>query len=132
MAKILIVEDERSVRQALLFELMDEGYDVHCASGFEEAASAMRAFRYDVVISDIFLDDGNGMQLMELTKRISKPTPFIVISAYPDSDLALRIKDIVKDRFFEKPFHTNALMEKVGELLENPLLGNHSVPQAAY
>jgi len=132
MAKILVVEDERSVRQALLFELIDEGHDVHSASGFEEAASAMRAFRYDVVVSDIFLDDGNGVQLMELARKMNKPTPFIVISAYPDSELAQQVKMLLKDRFLEKPFHSRTLMKKVGEVLQNSLLGSQTAAQTAF
>ena len=131
MAKILVVEDERSVRQALMFELMDEGYIVHCTSGFEEAASAIRAFRYDVIISDIFLDDGNGVQLMELARKMSKPTPFIVISAFTESDLARQVKTILKDRFFEKPFHSYSLLKKVGEVLQNSLLDNKGLLQEA-
>jgi DNA-binding NtrC family response regulator len=131
MAKILVVEDERSVRQALMFEFMDEGHDVHCASGFEEAASAIRAFRYDVIISDIFLDDGNGVQLMELARKMNRLTPFIVISAFTESDLARQVKAILKDRFFEKPFHSYTLMKKVGEVLQNSLLDNNRVLQEA-
>ena len=131
MAKILVVEDERSVRQALMFELMDEGYIVHGTSGFEEAASAIRAFRYDIIISDIFLDDGNGVQLMELARKMSKPTPFIVISAYTESDLARQVKTILKDRFFEKPFHSYSLLKKVGEVLQNSLLDNKGLLQEA-
>ncbi len=118
MALILVVEDERSVRQALRFELMDDGHEVHGASGYQEAVSALKAFTYDLVISDIFLDDGNGIQLMEMARKMNKSTPFIVISAFPDSDLALKVKEILSDRFFTKPFFANALKEKAYELID--------------
>ncbi len=121
MALILVVEDERSIRQAIYFELVDEGYDVHCASGYREAESALRAFDYDLIISDIFLDDGNGVQLMELARKMNKQTPFIVISAFPDSDLALQVKQALDDRFFEKPFFAEALKEKACEILKDSL-----------
>jgi DNA-binding NtrC family response regulator len=121
MALILVVEDERSVRQALRFELMDDGHEVHGASGYQEAVSAMKAFTYDLIISDIFLDDGNGMQLMQMARKMNKNTPFIVISAYPDSDLALQVKDILEDRFFTKPFYANALKKKAYELIDYKL-----------
>jgi DNA-binding NtrC family response regulator len=84
------------------------------------------------VVSDIFLDDGNGVQLMELARKMNKPTPFIVISAYPDSELAQQVKTLLKDRFLEKPFHSRMLMKKVGEVLENSLLGSHTLPQTAF
>ena len=117
MALILVVEDERSIRQALSFELLDEGYTVHCASGIQEAVSALKAFQYDLIISDIFMDDGQGTQLMDLARKLNKKIPFIIISAYPDSDLAVRVKEILKDRFFVKPFYAAALTAKAGEIL---------------
>jgi DNA-binding response OmpR family regulator len=121
MASILVVEDERSIRQALYFELLDEGYTVHCASGIGEAVSALKAFQYDLIISDIFMDDGQGTQLMDLARKMNKQIPFIIISAYPDSDLAVRVKTILKDRFFVKPFFAAALTAKAGEILKTKL-----------
>lgn len=132
MALILVVEDERSIRQAIYFELIDEGYDVHCASGYWEAESALRAFDYDLIISDIFLDDGNGVQLMDLVRKMNKKIPFIVISAFPDSDLALQVKQALNDRFFEKPFFAEALKEKAGEILKDSLGDPDSLGQTAF
>ena len=122
MALVLVVEDERSIRQAICFELLDDGCDVHSASNFQEAVTYLRAFQYDLIISDIFLNDGTGMQLMNLAKKMSKNIPFIVISAFPESDLAIRLKKALKDRFFEKPFSAGALKTKAYEILENSLL----------
>jgi DNA-binding NtrC family response regulator len=117
MAKILIVEDERSIRQALRFELEDLGYEVGDASDYNEAVSAMRAFDFDLVISDIYLNNGDGVQLIRKAYRDKKDIPFIVITAFPTSDLAKRAKMILKDRFFEKPFCAAAIKDKVDELL---------------
>lgn len=121
MSLILVVEDERSIRQALYFELLDEGYTVHCASGVQEAVCALKAFQYDLIISDIFMDDGHGLQLMELVRKMNKHVPFIIISAYPDTDLAVRIREILKDRFFVKPFYATDLTAKAGEILKTKI-----------
>jgi two-component system response regulator AtoC len=131
MAKILIVEDERSIRQALRFELLDDGHEIHCAERYVEAENAINTFDYDLVISDIFLDHGNGMQLMDHAKKMNKQIPFIIITAFPDSDLALQIKAILKDRFFEKPFFTTVLKQKVSELLKSNFRSESS-PQPVY
>lgn len=120
MAKILIVEDERSIRQALRFEFEDQGYDVGFASDFKEALSAIRAFDFDLVISDLYLSDGDGVQLMRNTYEGKKNVPFIGMTAFPASDLAKRAKLILKDRFFEKPFCAAALKAKVAEVLSLP------------
>jgi DNA-binding NtrC family response regulator len=119
MAKILIVEDERSIRQALRFEFEDLGYEVGFASDFNEALSAIRAFDYDLVISDLYLNNGTGVQLLRHTYADKKDLPFIGITAFPASDLARRAKMILKDRFFEKPFCTTAIAAKVSELLHD-------------
>jgi DNA-binding NtrC family response regulator len=117
MAKILIVEDERSIRQALRFELEDQGYEVGDASDYSEAVSAMRALDYDLVISDIYLNNGDGVQLIRTTYDDKKDVPFIGMTAFPSSDLAQKAKLILKDRFFEKPFLASAIKEKVNEVL---------------
>jgi DNA-binding NtrC family response regulator len=117
MAKILIVEDERSIRQALRFELEDQGYEVGDAADYTEALSAMRAFDYDLVISDIYLNNGDGVQLIRNTYDAKKDVPFIGMTAFPSSDLAQKAKLILKDRFFEKPFLASEMKDKVNEVL---------------
>lgn len=117
MAKILIVEDERSIRQALRFELEDQGYEVGDAADYSEALSAIRAFDYDLVISDIYLNNGDAVQLIRNVYEDKKDVPFIGMTAFPSSELAQKAKLILKDRFFEKPFLASAIKEKVDEVL---------------
>ena len=117
MAKILIVEDERSIRQALRFELEDQGYEVGDASDYSEALSAIRAFDYDLVISDIYLNNGDAVQLIRNVYEDKKDVPFIGMTAFPSSELAQKAKLILKDRFFEKPFLASAIKDKVHEVL---------------
>ena len=105
MARILVVDDERAVRQAICFELEDDGYEVFHASDYLEAISVYHAYNCDMIITDIFLNKGNGIQLMNMINKDKKEVPFIAISAFPDSKLASQAKLILKDRFFEKPFY---------------------------
>jgi DNA-binding response OmpR family regulator len=117
MPRILIVEDERSIREALRFELEEDGFEVINANDFSEAVTAFNAFSYDLIISDLYLQQGNGMDLFYITKRGKNPIPFILITAFPDTDLAFRAKAILKDCFFEKPFGTIKLKTKIKEIL---------------
>ena len=119
MANILIVEDERSVRQALRFEFEDEGYEVLYATDYPEAVSAFNAFDCDMVISDLFLSQGDGIQFLDLVKNNEKHVPFIAITAFPETKLATKAKSLLKDRFFVKPFYTSAIKEKVNEILKS-------------
>jgi DNA-binding response OmpR family regulator len=132
MSLVLVVEDERSIRQAIRFELLDDGYDVHCAESYQEAATYIKAFHYDLVISDIFLQDGVGTRLIALAQKTKKQVPFIFISAFPESDLAIRVKKALKDRFFEKPFFPNALKEKAYEILTNNLSDGINLPRPTF
>ena len=115
MSKILLLEDVRSVRQALRFELEDEGHDVIDVDSFPEAISASKAFKCDLIISDLFLKEGNGMQLLKQTRK----TPFIGITAFPDAKLSVKAKTILKDRLLKKPFPISDLINKVNEVLGN-------------
>jgi DNA-binding response OmpR family regulator len=117
MNKILIVEDERSIRQALRFELEDEGYEVYDAVDYPEAVSAFHAFNCDLVVSDLFLSQGDGIQLWEDIQCGQRQIPFIGITAFPDTRLAVKAKNLLDDRLFIKPFISSALKDKINELL---------------
>ena len=119
MANILIVEDERSVRQALRFEFEDEGYEVLYATDYPEAVSAFNAFDCDMVISDLFLSQGDGIQFLDLVKNAEKHVPFIAMTAFPETKLATKAKSLLKDRFFVKPFDTRVIKDKVNEILKS-------------
>jgi DNA-binding response OmpR family regulator len=118
MNKILIVEDERSIRQALKFELEDEGFEVFDASDYPEAVSAFNAFDCDLVISDLFLNQGDGMQLLTQVQDAERDIPFIGMTAFPETQLAHKAKRLLKDRFFIKPFMPTVMKDKINELLE--------------
>jgi DNA-binding response OmpR family regulator len=115
MTNILVVCEERSIRQAIKFELEDEGFIVIDVNDYEDALSAFNAFKCALVISDISDEKGNGMRLL---KRF-KDEPFIAITTFPDSLLGKQARSILKDRFFEKPFSIKLLISKVHETINS-------------
>lgn len=117
--KILIVDNERSVRQALCFELEDAGYDVINASDYQEAMDLYHMSGADMVITDIFLDSGNGIDLVKNIKLEKEEIPSIVITAFPDSELGERAKSIYKERFYEKPFFMDKMTSQINEIFKN-------------
>ncbi len=132
MPSILIVEDERSVRQALRFELEDEGYDIHLTSDFWEAISILKTMHIDVIISDIYISNGSGVQLMKYVQGMDNRIPFIMITAFPHSDSAMQMKNMLKDCFFEKPFVVPVLKTKISELLTSSSSKHAAIPQMAF
>ena len=113
MTNILVVDEERSIRQAIKFELESEGFIVIDVNNYTEAFSAFNAFKCSLVISDISDENGNGKKLLNIFKNV----PFIAMSAYPNSGYFNRVNSIPKDRYFKKPFPIKQLVTKVHEVL---------------
>ncbi len=106
MYRVLLVEDERSILKALSFELEDAGYEVLHASNYDEATCYMSAFECDLIISDLFFsaETGDGIRLLNQVKQRENEIPFIAMTAFPETNLALQAKKVLNDRFFVKPF----------------------------
>ena len=119
MAKVLLVEDERSILKALSFELEEDGFEVYHATNYQEAVSSLMAFECDLIISDLFIDSesGDGIRLLNKVQQDEKHIPFIAITAYPETNLAREAQKTLKDCFFIKPFAAEDLKRKVYELL---------------
>jgi len=132
MAKILLIEDERSIRQAIRFELEDEGHDVFYTSDWTEAFSAIRAFRFDLIISDIYFGKKCNPQLIEMMRKLNQSVPFIAMTAYPESELSMKIQAQLKDRFFAKPFITSVFKQKVSEIIQNSTFSVDATGQIHY
>ena len=120
--KILIVDNERSVRQALCFELEAAGYDVIYASDYQEAIDLYRLSGADLVITDIYLDSGNGIDLLQKIKKEKGDVPFIIISAFPDSELSEQAREMYKEYFYEKPFFMDQLTNQIDEIFKSQAL----------
>lgn len=79
--KILVVDDEPSVRKALEFFLKQEGYDITTANGGAQALQLLLSNSYDLVTTCIIMPGMNGMELIEIVKKIFPDIPVIIISA---------------------------------------------------
>ena len=84
--KILIVEDEPSLREIMQRALAQERYVVETATNYAEADAKLAAYTYDCILLDIMLPDGNGLQLLEHLKQQRKRENVIIISARDSLD----------------------------------------------
>jgi two-component system response regulator (stage 0 sporulation protein F) len=82
MANILVVDDQRCVRELLSEELVLEGYRVETAGDFRSMRGHLRFFRPDVVLLDLFLDEVDGFALLAEIKRQQPRLPVIILTAY--------------------------------------------------
>jgi DNA-binding response OmpR family regulator len=115
MLNILVVAEERSIRQAIKFELEDEGFIVIDVNNYQDALSAFNAFKCALVISDISNEKENGIRLLNRFKD----EPFIAITTFPDSFLGKKARSVLKDRLIEKPFPIKLLISKVHETISS-------------
>jgi DNA-binding response OmpR family regulator len=82
--KILIVEDEENIRNLILLELKEEGYEVYTAKNANEAIEKFNNVSPEVVILDIKLEEESGIDVLKEIKSKSKTTKVILYTAYEE------------------------------------------------
>ncbi len=87
--KVLVIDDEPDLRTLYEFSLVREGYVVHTADGVEQALEALRARRYDAVITDMRLQDGLGLDVLRFLTQAQRSERCIVITAYGSAENAV-------------------------------------------
>lgn len=111
--KILIIEDEPSLREIMTRALREEGYVVECASTYFEADAKIAGYSYDCILLDIMLPDGNGLKLLEQLKALRKRDNVIIISARDSLDDKILGLELGADDYLPKPFHTAELKARI-------------------
>jgi CheY-like chemotaxis protein len=82
MLRILVVDDERPVREAMALLLKQQGYRVVVAECGHTAVSAIETFTFDLVIVDIFMPGMNGLETIDILRQDAPEVPIIVMSGY--------------------------------------------------
>lgn len=129
MQKLLVVDDERSMRELLELVLKREGYAVDTAEKGTRAIDLVRENVYDLVISDVKMPDINGIDLLEKVREISPETLVIMITAFATVDTARRAFKLGAEDFVIKDagFDVEELKVIVGKALEKKRLRQENV-----
>ena len=115
--KILIVEDEPSLREVMQRALQQEHYVVETAATYAEADARVAGYSYDCILLDIMLPDGNGLRLLEHIKRLRKRENVIIISARDSLEDKVLGLEQGADDYLPKPFHTAELLARIRSVL---------------
>ena len=115
--KILIVEDEPSLRELMCKTLLQERYVVETAGTYLEASLKLTDYNYDCVLLDIMLPDGNGLKLLEELKQLHKPESVIIISAKDSIDDKVFGLEQGADDYLPKPFHLAELSARIKSVM---------------
>lgn len=128
MKKILIVDDDANIRNALSIRLKAAGYGVMTSSsGFRGLVSVLKE-KPDLIISDIWMPHGVGFALAKRLEELNlNGIPIIFISAGTEPGLRQQAEDFGAAAFFEKPFHAEELMNAVADAVATGDAGNLSI-----
>lgn len=122
MAKILVIDDERSIRNTLKEVLEYESHQVEVAADGLEGLEAFKKGGFDVVLCDIKMPNMDGMEVLEKLFEISSDTPVVMISGHGNIDTAVEaIKKGAFD-FIEKPLDLNRLLITIRNSLDKSTL----------
>ena len=121
--KILIVEDEPSLREVMQRALRQEGYVVETAATYAEADRRVSGYDYDCILLDIMLPDGNGLRLLERIKGLRRKENVIIVSARDSLEDKVLGLDRGADDYLAKPFHTAELLARVKSVLRRSRSG---------
>jgi two-component system, NtrC family, response regulator PilR len=125
--RILVVDDERSMRELLAIVLRREGYEVLLADSGKAAIAALEREPIDLLISDIKMPDLSGVEVLRAAKRIDQDILGIMITAFASTETAVEAMRLGACDYLSKPFDIDLLKMKVREKIENRQLRQENV-----
>lgn len=110
--RVLVVEDDREIRALMQSSLSVEGFEVQTAVTLGEASAMLRHRRPDVVLLDLGLPDGDGVDLVkEIRQQLT--LPIIVVSARHQEEQKIKLLDAGADDYLTKPFSVAELLARI-------------------
>lgn len=119
--KILIVEDDKDLREITTASLEKERYVVSQAPDYRTALQKIEDYDYDCILLDIMLPDGNGLDLLEELHALGKRTNVIILSAKDSLEDKVNGLDLGADDYLPKPFHLAELHARIKSLFRRNL-----------
>lgn len=115
--RILVIEDEQELNNAIVTYLQQEGYSCDAAYDFKEASLKIADLPYTCVLVDLNLPHGNGLDIVRLLKENTPETGIIIISAKNALDDRITGLEIGADDYLTKPFHLSELNARLKSVI---------------
>ena len=110
--RVLVVEDDREIRALMQSSLSVEGFEVQTAVSLSEASALLRHSPPDVIVLDLGLPDGDGVQLVREVPSLHS-LPIIVVSARHQEAQKIQLLDAGADDYLTKPFSVGELLARI-------------------
>jgi DNA-binding response OmpR family regulator len=120
---ILVVDDERNIRNNLRMVLETEGYKVDTASNGDEALTRVKEGRYDIAFIDIQMPKMDGLELLRHVRALKPKMPVVMLTAYGTVSRAVEAMKLGAVDFLEKPFDPKTIQLLCQEILQREKTG---------
>jgi CheY-like chemotaxis protein len=101
--RILLVEDQKILAKLMSFELIDVGHKVTLAYNGREALTLLEKTSFDIMITDLFMPEMGGIELIEEVKKQKMDLPIIVLSASHKGEVKTQLSALGVEQFLDKP-----------------------------
>ncbi len=119
MAKILIVEDQSMLQSLYRALLTPQGFEIEIASNYQEGLQKTESFKPDLMVMDVNLPDGFGLDLCQFVKKTYPGVLVVIVSALGGSvDMAAGLK-MGADDYISKPYNVREFISRVKALLRS-------------
>jgi two-component system, NtrC family, response regulator PilR len=125
--RVLVVDDEQSMRDMLRIVLRRDGYDVAVARDGKEAIELLQRQPVDLLLSDIRMPDVSGVDVLRAAKDVNRDIIAIMMTAFASTDTAVEALRLGANDYFTKPFSMDELRLKVRQHLETRRLRQENV-----
>ncbi|HKT80741.1 MAG TPA: sigma-54 dependent transcriptional regulator [Vicinamibacterales bacterium] len=126
-ARILVVDDERSMREMLAILLKREGHEVSVAESGRGAIDLLNQKPFDLVVSDARMPDVDGLEVLRHARSINPSVIAIMVTAYGSPDLLRGVAQLGVNDYVEKPFNTEVLRFRIRKELDRRRLQQENV-----
>jgi two-component system response regulator PilR (NtrC family) len=116
--RVLVVDDEQSMRDMLRIVLRRDGYEVTVARNGTEAVETLRREPFDLLLSDIRMPDRSGVEVLRAAKEVNHDIVAIMMTAFASTDTAVEALRLGANDYFIKPFSMDELRLKVRHHLD--------------
>ncbi len=127
MAKILIVEDDLPLQAIVSAFLRDEGHDVATASAEAEGCELLTTFEPDVVVTDLMLETGSGLNVLKAARACDSPIDVILVTAHATSHTAAQAMQEGAYEYLQKPYELDEIAAIIARIEKRRVLVRQSV-----
>jgi DNA-binding response OmpR family regulator len=125
--KLLIIEDNEDLLENILTYLKREGYLCETARDYDQAFDKIMSYTYDVVLIDIMIPKGNGLQVLRELKSVNPETGTIIISAKNSLDDKVSGLELGADDYLTKPFQLPELQARIKAVIRRNNQGGREI-----